>query len=71
MIIAEALLYSLVLSRRRVSSLRCCYYRRRVLICGDGDLSFAASIAHELSNEGAHLTASVLESELDHREGER
>jgi hypothetical protein len=43
--------------------------RRRVLLCGDGNLSYAASIAERLQQEDAHLTATVLESQEEHNRG--
>lgn len=42
---------------------------RRVLLCGDGNLSFAASIANKLRDEGSHLMATVLESKEEHNRG--
>ena len=42
----------------------------RMLVCGDGDLSFSASISRQLADQDIHLTASVLESRTDHRDGE-
>lgn len=49
-------------SKRYVSS-------GRFLVCGDGDLSFSSSISKELADQGVHLTASVLESKENHRQG--
>lgn len=40
--------------------------QRRVLLCGDGDLSFGASISKDLSRKGTHLTATVLEPQEEH-----
>jgi len=37
-----------------------------ILVCGDGDLSYSASIATHCSNLGISLTASVLEDEATH-----
>jgi len=37
-----------------------------MLVCGDGDLSYSASIAPILQKMGIHLTATVLESQEDH-----
>jgi len=44
------------------------YNEERMLVCGDGDFSFAASIASKMAEKGIHLTATVLESETNHRE---
>lgn len=45
--------------------------KKRILICGDGDLSFGASLALGLrdENESVNLIVSVLESETDHKRG--
>jgi hypothetical protein len=40
--------------------------QRRVLLCGDGDLSYGASIAKNLNDKGTHLTATVLEPQEEH-----
>ena len=40
-----------------------------LLVCGDGDLSFSASIAPQLSSLGIRFTASVLEEQSVHHEG--
>lgn len=40
-----------------------------VLVCGDGDLSYSASIAKELADKDIRLTATVLESESEHISG--
>jgi len=42
--------------------------KQRMLVCGDGDFSFAASIASQIAEKGMHLTATVLESESNHLE---
>ena len=42
---------------------------QNILICGDGDLSYSAEIAHELSDMGIELYATVLEVEDVHNEG--
>jgi hypothetical protein len=41
-----------------------------MLVCGDGDLSFSASISKQLVEQNVRLTASVWETKTDHREGE-
>ena len=41
-----------------------------LLVCGDGDLSYSASVAHQLANLNISLTASVLESHEKHNKGE-
>jgi hypothetical protein len=43
-------------------------YQRRWLVVGDGDLSYSASIASELSQKGIHLTATVWEDQERHRQ---
>jgi hypothetical protein len=40
-----------------------------LLVCGDGDLSYSASIAPHLSQLGIHFIASVLEEQSMHNEG--
>ena len=40
-----------------------------VLICGDGDLSYSASVAEKLAQNNVKVFASVLESEEDHSRG--
>lgn len=42
---------------------------QNILVCGDGDLSYSAEIAHELSDMGIELYATVLEVEDVHNEG--
>lgn len=42
--------------------------KQRMLVCRDGDFSFAASIATQIAEKGMHLTATVLESESNHPE---
>ena len=42
---------------------------QNILVCGDGDLSYSAEIAHELSDMGIKLYATVLEGEDDHNKG--
>eukprot|EP00978_Attheya_sp_CCMP212_P031609 scaffold120195_cov53-Attheya_sp.AAC.1 len=49
---------SLLAARRTIIS--------NLLVCGDGDLSFSASIAPELAVLGVHLTATVLEDQTTH-----
>jgi hypothetical protein len=44
-------------------------YGKRVLVCGDGNLSYSASIAKGMKERGAHLTATVLESQQEHERG--
>ncbi len=40
-----------------------------VLICGDGDLSYSASVAEKFAENNVKVYASVLESEEDHSRG--
>lgn len=42
---------------------------RTLLVCGDGDLSFSSSVSKKLAEEGVHLTATVLETKENHRQG--
>ena len=42
---------------------------RRILVCGDGDLSYSAEIASELDALGIELYATVLEDEATHNKG--
>ena len=42
---------------------------RRILVCGDGDLSYSAEIASELDALGIELYATVLEDEATHNNG--
>ena len=39
---------------------------KRVLLCGDGDLSYSAFMSHRLKHSDTHLTATVLESQEEH-----
>ena len=43
---------------------------RNLLVCGDGDLSYAAAVSSELKGLGIELVATVLEEEDVHNEGE-
>eukprot|EP00978_Attheya_sp_CCMP212_P027385 scaffold91703_cov53-Attheya_sp.AAC.1 len=38
----------------------------RLLLCGEGDLSYAASVSSQLASQGIHLTATVLEDSVTH-----
>jgi len=51
--------YSVINSNEKISNL---------LICGDGDLSFSASISQELSEHTIQLTATVLEDQTVHQD---
>ena len=42
---------------------------QNILVCGDGDLSYSAEIANQLSDMGIELYATVLEVEDVHNEG--
>lgn len=41
----------------------------KVLVCGDGDLSYSAWLADQLAELGVSLTATVLETEQVHNNG--
>lgn len=60
-------------SRTHVRSFHKAFIRlfdyERVLVCGDGNLSYSASIAQRMKDRGAHLTATVLESQQEHKRG--
>ena len=42
-----------------------------LLVCGDGDLSYSASIANQLASLNVSLTATVLENNEKHNQGEK
>mmetsp|Transcript_11752 Transcript_11752/g.14619 ORF Transcript_11752/g.14619 Transcript_11752/m.14619 type:complete len:401 (-) Transcript_11752:166-1368(-) len=43
-----------------------CHCNSSILVCGDGDLSYSASISNQLCKRNIALTATVLESKEDH-----
>eukprot|EP00816_Leptocylindrus_hargravesii_P009372 CAMPEP_0196819830 /NCGR_PEP_ID=MMETSP1362-20130617/72389_1 /TAXON_ID=163516 /ORGANISM="Leptocylindrus danicus, Strain CCMP1856" /LENGTH=408 /DNA_ID=CAMNT_0042198449 /DNA_START=88 /DNA_END=1314 /DNA_ORIENTATION=+ len=51
---------------QRAASVRC-FASSKLLICGDGDLSYSALVAPDLNSKDIHLTATVLESQSDHQ----
>eukprot|EP00814_Leptocylindrus_danicus_P011723 CAMPEP_0116030640 /NCGR_PEP_ID=MMETSP0321-20121206/16981_1 /TAXON_ID=163516 /ORGANISM="Leptocylindrus danicus var. danicus, Strain B650" /LENGTH=211 /DNA_ID=CAMNT_0003505497 /DNA_START=43 /DNA_END=679 /DNA_ORIENTATION=- len=51
---------------QRAASVRC-FASSKLLVCGDGDLSYSALVAPDLYSKDIHLTATVLESQSDHQ----